>query len=71
VPREAIHQDDGKRFVLQILDGEVKRRDVQTSLSTLTRMEITQGLPDGAVVALNADNQQALKPGMTVRVIEE
>ena len=27
--------------------------------------------PDGAVVALNADNQQALKPGMSVRVIEE
>jgi hypothetical protein len=44
---------------------------VQTSLSNLTRMEITQGLTDGAVVALNADNQQALKPGMTVRVVEE
>jgi HlyD family secretion protein len=71
VPREAIHQDDGKRFVYQIVDGEVKRRDVQTSLSNLTRMEIAQGLPDGAVVALNADNQQALKPGMSVRVIEE
>jgi hypothetical protein len=71
VPREAIHQDDGKRFVYQIVDGEVKRRDVQTSLSNLTRMEITQGLPDGAVVALNADDQQALKPGMTVRVVEE
>ncbi|MBZ5511615.1 MAG: efflux RND transporter periplasmic adaptor subunit [Acidobacteriia bacterium] len=71
VPREAIHQDDGKRFVYQIVDGEVKRRDVQTSLSNLTRMEITQGLPDGAVVALNADTQQALKPGMSVRVVEE
>lgn len=71
VPREAIHQDDGKRFVYQIVDGEVKRRDVQTSLSNLTRMEITQGLPDGAVVALNADNQQALRPGMSVRVVEE
>ena len=71
VPREAIHQDDGKHFVYQIVDGELKRRDVQTSLSNLTRMEITQGLPDGAVVALNADNQQTLKPGMTVRVVEE
>ena len=71
VPREAIHQDDGKRFVYQVVDGELKRRDVQTSLSNLTRMEITQGLPDGATVALNADNQQALKPGMSVRVVEE
>ena len=71
VPREAIHQDDGKRFVYQIVHGELQRRDVQTSLSNLTRMEITQGLPDGAVVALNAENQQALKPGMSVRVVEE
>jgi HlyD family secretion protein len=71
VPREAIHQDDGKRFVYQVVNGELKRRDVQTSLSNLTRMEITQGLPDGAVVALNADNQQTLKPGMSVRVVEE
>jgi HlyD family secretion protein len=71
VPREAIHQDDGKRFVYQIVDGELKRRDVQTSLSNLTRMEVTQGLSDGAVVALNADNQQALKPGTSVRVVED
>ncbi len=71
VPREAIHQDDGKRFVLQIVDGELKRRDVQTSLSNLTRMEITQGLADNALVALSAENQQVLKPGMSVRVVEE
>jgi len=71
VPREAIHQDDGKRFVFQVVDGELKRRDVQTSLSNLTRMEVTQGLQDGAVVALTADNQQALKAGMSVRVVQE
>ena len=71
VPREAIHQDDGKRFVYQIVDGELKRRDVQTSLSNLTKMEVTQGLSDGALVALIADTQQALKPGMSVRVVQE
>lgn len=71
VPREAIHQDDGKRFVFQIVDGELKRRDVQTALANLTRMEITQGLTDGSVVALNADTQQTLKPGMSVRVVQE
>jgi HlyD family secretion protein len=71
VPREAIHQDDGKRFVYEIKDGELKRREVQTSLSNLTKMEITQGLGDNALVALSADNQQALKPGMSVRVANE
>jgi HlyD family secretion protein len=71
VPREAIHQDDGKRFVYQIVDGELKRRDVQTALSNLTRMEITQGLTEGALVALGGDEQQVLKPGMSVRVVQE
>ena len=71
VPREAIHQDDGKRFVYEIKDGELKRREVQTSLANLTRMEITQGLGDNALVALSADNQQPLKPGMSVRVVNE
>lgn len=71
VPREAIHQDDGKRFVYQIENGELKRRDVQTSLSNLTKMEITQGLADNSEVALSAENQQPLKPGMSVRVMQE
>jgi HlyD family secretion protein len=71
VPREAIHEDDGKRFVYEIKDGELKRRDVQTSLSNLTRMEITQGLGDNALVALNAENQQPLKPGISVKVVNE
>jgi HlyD family secretion protein len=71
VPREAIHQDNGKRFVYQIVNGELKRRDVQTALSSLTRMEITEGLADKAEVALGAEDQQPLKADMSVRVIQE
>ncbi|MBZ5570166.1 MAG: efflux RND transporter periplasmic adaptor subunit [Acidobacteriia bacterium] len=71
VPREAIHQDDGKRFVYQIVNGELKRRDVQTALSNLTRMEITEGLAEKAEVALGSEDQQPLKPDMSVRVIQE
>lgn len=71
VPREAIHQDDGKRYVYQIVDGELKRREVETSLSNLTRMEITQGLEPNAKVALGAVNGQPLKDGLGVRVVEE
>ena len=71
VPREAIHQDEGKRYVYQIVNGELKRRDVQTSLSNLTKMEITQGLDPNARVALGAVNGQPLKEGLGVRVVEE
>lgn len=71
VPREAVHQDEGKKYVYQVVNGELKRRVVDTSLSNLTRMEITQGLEPNAKVALGAVNGQPLKDGLGVRVVEE
>jgi HlyD family secretion protein len=67
-PREAVHQSDGGRYVLQVLDGKLVRRDVQTSVANLTQIEITRGLQEGAVVALGAYNNQALREGMKVKV---
>lgn len=69
VSREAVHQSDGKRFLYEVVKGELKRRDVETSVSSLTRIEITKGIGDGATVALGATNGQALKNGMEVRVV--
>ena len=33
VPREAIHQDAGGQFVFQVVNGELKRRNVKTSVA--------------------------------------
>jgi HlyD family secretion protein len=71
VPREAIHQDDNKRYVYQIVNGELRRRDIQTSLSTLTETEITQGLKPNDEVALSAVNGDSLHEGLAVRVVQE
>ena len=67
VPREAIHQDEKGQYVFQVVNGELRRRDVKTSLSNLTRVEVTSGLADNATLALGALNMQSLKSGMTVR----
>jgi HlyD family secretion protein len=71
VPREAIHQDDDQRFVYQVKDGELQRTPVQISVSTLTRVEVTNGLPEGALVALSATDGKPLKAGMSVKVVQE
>lgn len=71
IPREAIHQDDNQRFVYEIVDGQLKRQDVQTSISTLTETQVTQGLKANDVVALGSTNGEALKPGMPVHVVQE
>jgi len=71
VPREAIHEDPAGRYVFQVVRGELKRRDVETSVSDLTRVEVTKGLSDHSVLALGALNSQSLSAGMLVKVVNQ
>lgn len=70
VSREAVHQEDGQRFVYQIQDGQLQKRVIETSISNLTSMEVTKGLADNAEVALGSTNGQPLRPGVAVRVVQ-
>lgn len=66
VPREAVHQDDGKRYVFEVVNDSLVRREVQTGISNLTDVEITSGVSQGAKIALGAYNNQSLHDGMKV-----
>ncbi|HXP17103.1 MAG TPA: efflux RND transporter periplasmic adaptor subunit [Terriglobales bacterium] len=69
VPREAVRLDDGKTFVYQIVNDELQRRDIQTSISNLTQVEITSGVTEKALLALAATNSKALSQGQAVKVV--
>jgi HlyD family secretion protein len=69
-PREAVHIDDSKAYVFQILEDQLKRRTVDTSVSNLTEVEITKGLSENSIVAIGATNGKALREGMSVRVVQ-
>jgi HlyD family secretion protein len=56
VPREAVRTDDSKPYVLLVAGHELQRRNVETSLSNLTQVEITSGLAAKDVIAINALN---------------
>jgi len=70
VSREAIRQDDGKQYVFEIVNGELKRRNVTTSVSNPTRIEIISGLPNDALVALSAVDNHPLTEGLAVRLVQ-
>lgn len=70
VSRESVHDLDGKHYVYQILDDKLHTQEVQTGITSLTRVEITRGLAEGAQVALSAVNPQPLYNGMVVKVVE-
>src|SRR6202049_1182224 len=67
VPREAIRLDDSKPYIYQIVNNELQRRYVQTSISNLTQVEITAGLPENALVALGPTNSKPLHNGSGVK----
>ena len=70
VSREAVHDVDGKRYVYKIEDEKILAQEVQTGLSSLTRVEVLKGIPEGAVIALGAINAQPLRNGMDIKVVE-
>jgi HlyD family secretion protein len=70
VSREAVHDVDGKRYVYKIEEEKILAQEVQTGLSSLTRVEVLKGIPEGAVIALGAINAQPLRNGMDIKVVE-
>ena len=67
VPREAVRMDDSKPYVLQVVGHALKRREVETSLSNLTQIEVTRGLSARDVVAINASNGKPIGDGTQVK----
>ncbi|HEV7519594.1 MAG TPA: efflux RND transporter periplasmic adaptor subunit, partial [Candidatus Angelobacter sp.] len=60
----------GKRYVYKIENEKILAQEVQTGLSSLTRVEVVRGIPEGALISLGAINAQPLRNGMDVKVVE-
>jgi hypothetical protein len=67
IPREALRQDDVVPYVFQVVNNELRRTNVQTSLANLTQAEITGGLAENATVAISSTNNKPLRDGLAVR----
>jgi hypothetical protein len=59
--------DDSKPYVLQVFGHELKRRNVATSLSSLTQVEITSGLSARDIVAISSWNGKPISDGTPVK----
>jgi HlyD family secretion protein len=67
VPREAVRMDDSKPYVFLVSGHELKRHEVETSLSNLTQVEIIRGLSAKDVVAINSLNGKPIGDGTQVK----
>jgi HlyD family secretion protein len=70
IPREALRMEAGKPYVYVVANNELERRSVETSISDLTRAEITSGLSEGAKVAIGSVNSKPLHDHLSVKVVQ-
>lgn len=69
VPRGAVRDDNGQRYVYVFNDGVVKRRNVTLGVSNASNYEVLSGLSEGDRVALPQD--RTLHDGMRISQIAE
>ncbi|MDI7275951.1 MAG: efflux transporter periplasmic adaptor subunit, partial [Anaerolineae bacterium] len=62
VPNRAVRRDRLGRYVEVVVDGQIKRQDVETGLSNETHTEVTKGLKEGALVVVSAPRQSPFAP---------
>ena len=68
VPRAAVLEDNGKRYVFLFADDKVRRRDISIGVASASKYEVVSGLATGDRVALPGEKQ--LHDGMEVRAGE-
>jgi HlyD family secretion protein len=68
VPRAAVLEDEGKRYVFVFADDKVHRRDISVGVASASKYEIVSGLTTSDRVAL--PGEQVLHDGMEVRAEE-
>jgi hypothetical protein len=51
-----------------VVNQELQRRDVQTGISDLTRVEVTKGVSDNTQIALGATNSKNLRDHLQVKI---
>jgi len=64
IPKEALRREDGQSVVYVLEAGRLARRAVRTGVSSITRVEVLQGLKEGELVAL--PTEVPLLPGAEV-----
>jgi HlyD family secretion protein len=70
VPREALHIENGKSVVYEVVNNQLRRRPVKVGGINLTSVEIISGIDEHATVALGGTKGETLANKLPVRVVQ-
>ena len=68
VPREALHTEQGRSYVYEVVNGIARRRVVNVGNLNLTQVQLLSGVHEGDTVALGTANGLPLTSGLPVTV---
>ncbi|MGD0345170.1 MAG: efflux RND transporter periplasmic adaptor subunit [Terracidiphilus sp.] len=69
MPREALHEQNGKYFVYKVAGNELQRATVTIGSPNLTQVPILSGLQEGDLVATGTTNGQPLQEGVPIKEV--
>jgi len=67
MPREALHEQNGKYFAFKVENGELVRAAITIGSPNLTQVPILSGLEVGDEVAIGTTNGQPLQEGVPIK----
>jgi HlyD family secretion protein len=70
VPREAVHEKGGRKYVFVLRDRHLQVQDVEVGISNLTRVEVRSGISDQDTIAVQSFSPLPLTDGIKVKVVE-
>ncbi len=71
LPREAVHEEDGKNYIYVLNDDKhLERREAQLGVANLTHVEILKGIKENETVAVTSLSPTPLRDGVWAKVVE-
>ena len=70
VPREAIHENNGRNYVFVLRDGHLHLQDIQLGISNLTRVEVRGGISEKDTIAVQSYSPSPMTDGIKVKIVE-
>lgn len=70
VPRQAVQDENGRRYLYVLTGKHLRRQEVKTGIANLTRVEIVTGISATDTIAVQSFSPSPMSDGVEVKIVE-
>lgn len=71
IPREAIREEEGKKYIYVVKGNHLEKREIRTGVSNLTRIEVVEGLQPNETIGVASLSPSPMTEGVSVKIEEQ